>query len=46
MQTVVPRIAAKGGSRGQAVASEAEREKQSARFGSRGEGFVVARLLP
>src|SRR5262249_46289992 len=45
VQTVVPRIAAKGGSRGQAMGSEAQWEKQSARFGSRGEDFVVARRL-
>ena len=46
VQTTVPRIAAKGGSRGQVLASETEWEKQSARFGSRGEDFVVARRLP
>jgi WD40 repeat protein len=46
VQTVVPRIAAKGGGRGQAVASEPIGEKQAARFGSRGEDFVVARRLP
>ena len=46
VQTAVPRIAAKGGGRGQAVASEPAGERQSARFGSRGEDFVVARRLP
>jgi hypothetical protein len=45
VQNVVPNIAAKGGSRGRALASEAQWEKQSARFASRGEDFVVARRL-
>jgi hypothetical protein len=45
VQTVVPRIAARGGG-GQVVASEPAGEKQAARFGSRGEDFVVARRLP
>ena len=46
VQTVVPKIAAMGGSRGQVVASEPAGDKQVARFGSRGENFVIARRLP
>jgi hypothetical protein len=46
VQTVVPMITAKGGGSGQVVASEPAGDKQAARFGSRGEDFVVARRLP
>jgi WD40 repeat protein len=45
VQTSVPRIAAKRGGRGQAVVSAPAGDKQAARFGSRGEDFVVARRL-
>jgi WD40 repeat protein len=46
VQTVVPKIAAKHGGGGQAVVSAPTGEKQTARFGSRGEDFVIARRLP
>jgi hypothetical protein len=46
VQAAVPKIAAKGGGRGQAVASTPLGEKQAARFGSRGEDFALARRLP
>jgi hypothetical protein len=45
VQTVVPKIAAKGGGRGQAVASEPVGKKQAACFGSRGEDFVLVQRL-
>jgi WD40 repeat protein len=46
VQTVVPKIVAKGGGRGQVVISEPVADRQVARFGSRGEDFVLARRLP
>jgi WD40 repeat protein len=45
VQTAVPKIAAQMGGRGRAVTSEPVWGKQSARFGSRGEDFAVARRL-
>ena len=45
VQSVVPKIAAKMGGTGRATTARATDNRQTARFGSRGEDFVVARRL-
>jgi uncharacterized caspase-like protein len=45
VQDTVPKIAAKMGGRGLVRVSEPVRDRQSARFGSRGEDFAVAQRL-
>jgi hypothetical protein len=46
VQSAVPKVAAAMGGRGRAATSEPIWGKQAARFGSRGEDFVVAHSLP
>jgi WD40 repeat protein len=46
VQSAIPKIVSGKGGSGQAVTSKTGWDKQSARFGSRGEDFVVGRRLP
>jgi WD40 repeat protein len=45
VQSTIPKIVSRKGGSGQAVISETDWETQAARFGTRGEDFVVARRL-
>jgi hypothetical protein len=45
VQSAIPRVVSGKGGSGEAITSESNWDKQSARFGSRGEDFVVARRL-
>ena len=46
VQSAISKIVSDKGGSGQAVTSETDWDKQAARFGSRGEDFVIARRLP